>query len=756
MVAVKTGMIAPPSMPQNVMPPPMPVPPMGQQMMPPQQMPTQQGTAPVAPIMRSNAGRRRRFGDRLESMLASNQPPVASDQMAGMNVFTGQMPRRQMPRSQMMGGTAMQPPVRRMMGGGAVPIPRETDIYGQPHMLAYIRPEEADLLKGLGGMGTPGPGGVPQYGWFSDTIAEIFSGGAAETETYNSPSSSSSSSSSGPGFDPSAPPDSGGYYDNSSSTTSTNILDTPSQDTAKANEQYANTMIAGGGGTNLSGSGSTAMDKLLADQQAQTQNDSSSTSNKGTENFSTIKRLEEERKQREAEQERIRLANKKFIEDQAAAKAEADALAAQAAAEAAVGLDPFGGAGPDITPTTNTGVIGGYDTIGTGSIDDTLGGIGDASNIDIFTTADVVPIGDPSDASNIDLLNTGTPIVGDVEDATNILDLTPPEDPPLQQVYYDMFGNPYKTQAEANAADAEHLRKQQAAADAEAEKQRAQAAAEEAARIQAEAAAAEAERIRIAQQAAAEAEMGLDPFGGTGGPDNPLYVSDVFETPDPMTMQESSFDYGTDPINTGLGDTSLNPPERPEGGGEEEDDRGFLKKLVDDITAVPGNIASDFQMALDAGLLTGLLGGYPAMREKLRKVYNPDGSRKYTDAEIDDYIQRTKDKQALDKKNAEEASKNKSTTEDGTVGGVGEVVDPCPTGFKLDPASGICVPVDDTEEDEDSGDDKEEDTSDDELSGVVVTPPPPTSYLDNPIRMNRGGSVGLNRAADNFLAAMGA
>ena len=42
-------------------------------------------------------------------------------------------------------------------------------------------------------MGTPGPGGVPQYGWFSDTIAEIFSGGTAETETYNSPSSSSPS-----------------------------------------------------------------------------------------------------------------------------------------------------------------------------------------------------------------------------------------------------------------------------------------------------------------------------------------------------------------------------------------------------------------------------------------------------------------------------------------------------------------------------------------------------------------------------------
>ena len=45
----------------------------------------------------------------------------------------------------------------------------------------------------------------------------------------------------------------------------------PSQSTSKAKWQYAGkSMISGGGSTNLSGSGSTAMDKLLADQQAQT------------------------------------------------------------------------------------------------------------------------------------------------------------------------------------------------------------------------------------------------------------------------------------------------------------------------------------------------------------------------------------------------------------------------------------------------------------------------------------------------------
>jgi hypothetical protein len=75
--------------------------------------------------------------------------------------------------------------------------------------------------------------------------------------------------------------------------------------------------------------------------------------------------------------------------------------------------------------------------------------------------------------------------------------------------------------------------------------------------------------------------------------------------------------------------------------------------------------------------------------------------------------------------------------------------------MRLDPVAGICVPIEEEDDTEDDTD-EEEDTSDDELSGVVTTPPPPTSYLDNPIRaMNRGGSVGLNRAADNFLAAMG-
>ena len=45
--------------------------------------------------------------------------------------------------------------------GGSVP--RQTMIEEQPHMLAYINPEEEMMLRRMGGTGQPGPGGVPAY-----------------------------------------------------------------------------------------------------------------------------------------------------------------------------------------------------------------------------------------------------------------------------------------------------------------------------------------------------------------------------------------------------------------------------------------------------------------------------------------------------------------------------------------------------------------------------------------------------------------
>jgi hypothetical protein len=49
-----------------------------------------------------------------------------------------------------------------MAKGGAVP-PRRTDIKGQDHMLAYITPQEGELLKAYGGSGKPGPMGIPSF-----------------------------------------------------------------------------------------------------------------------------------------------------------------------------------------------------------------------------------------------------------------------------------------------------------------------------------------------------------------------------------------------------------------------------------------------------------------------------------------------------------------------------------------------------------------------------------------------------------------
>tara|TARA_R110002072_G_scaffold1297_3_gene10589 strand:- start:434 stop:2425 length:1992 start_codon:yes stop_codon:yes gene_type:complete len=68
--------------------------------------------------------------------------------------------------------------------------PRQTEIMGQPHMLAYINPQEERMLRDAGGAGLPGPDGVPAY-WFhsddgpsfsesvskaSDSVSNFFSG----------------------------------------------------------------------------------------------------------------------------------------------------------------------------------------------------------------------------------------------------------------------------------------------------------------------------------------------------------------------------------------------------------------------------------------------------------------------------------------------------------------------------------------------------------------------------------------------------
>jgi hypothetical protein len=68
--------------------------------------------------------------------------------------------------------------------------PRQTEIMGQPHMLAYINPHEEALIQSQrsGMPAFEGPGGVPAYAFWDrvkDTFREVTSFGKADTETYN-------------------------------------------------------------------------------------------------------------------------------------------------------------------------------------------------------------------------------------------------------------------------------------------------------------------------------------------------------------------------------------------------------------------------------------------------------------------------------------------------------------------------------------------------------------------------------------------
>ena len=54
------------------------------------------------------------------------------------------------------------------MQQGIGSIPRQTTIRDQPHILAYITPAEAMLLKQNGGSGLPSHGGVPEFGAIGD------------------------------------------------------------------------------------------------------------------------------------------------------------------------------------------------------------------------------------------------------------------------------------------------------------------------------------------------------------------------------------------------------------------------------------------------------------------------------------------------------------------------------------------------------------------------------------------------------------
>ena len=119
----------------------------------------------------------------------SNAYSTLSERRQNQNMYgMGDAPMQQMP-SQM--SSAFQDPMEasafspvNMEHGGDIVVPKERMINDQPHELSYINPQEAGLLKALGGSGRR-VDGIPAY--FSgeegtdmdDDIGESFSGGDA-------------------------------------------------------------------------------------------------------------------------------------------------------------------------------------------------------------------------------------------------------------------------------------------------------------------------------------------------------------------------------------------------------------------------------------------------------------------------------------------------------------------------------------------------------------------------------------------------
>jgi len=65
-------------------------------------------------------------------------------------------------------------------------VPRQTMIANQPHMLAYINPQEEQMLRNAGGAGMPGPDGIPAY-WFHSSWGGGGGGSTTTSEPDNDP-----------------------------------------------------------------------------------------------------------------------------------------------------------------------------------------------------------------------------------------------------------------------------------------------------------------------------------------------------------------------------------------------------------------------------------------------------------------------------------------------------------------------------------------------------------------------------------------
>ena len=383
-------------------------------------------------------------------------PPMAQPRMAPQPMLPAPSPQmmgamRPMGAPQMGGPVQAGRPMRGTQGGlGSAPVqlnrggavPRQAEIMGEPHMLAYINPEEEALLRGLGGSGVSGPGGVPSYITWDDVVS-FFSSGSSE---------------------PAAPSPSNDRDERSSIPVYTNYYDAIDAEGVGATVNIGGKIVKAETADGYTGSGSntntsTAKDYSFMDA------DEEEDYNLGTgTDYSTAYDPFSNDDDDDGPSTTVVTGSSGYPSLDATANVNVDSpstdysfMDSDAEEDFNLGTgttydtvyDPFP-ADDDSEPVDT----GGYDAVGTGSVDDpAVGGGTDYSILDP----------DPEEDDNLgtgatydDTYDSGSVVVGGSDDGPSYPDTPPPpvSPPAPPPVYYDMFGGEHATQEAANEADA--------------------------------------------------------------------------------------------------------------------------------------------------------------------------------------------------------------------------------------------------------------------------------------------------------------
>ncbi|MAR68813.1 MAG: hypothetical protein CL833_16310, partial [Crocinitomicaceae bacterium] len=220
--------------------------------------------------------------------------------------------------------------------------------------------------------------------------------------------------------------------------------------------------------------------------------------------------------------------------------------------------------------------------------------------------------------------------------------------------------------------------------------------------------------------------FGQQPVGGGMPADPNNFISDVFEAPPVETKVGGGRGAGPGGVLISGG---TNLPSGAEGGTTFTEE---VKKMIEEFKKVPGNIANDIKMGIDAGFYTN----FEVARQRLMDT------GKYTKEEVDSWIARTK-KTAAD--NQRKMAEQQGRDDDDSP------VNPCQPGYVLDPATGICVPESEVAGSEGGANVSLNRARDDEFAELDDI----MKIIEKPANMKAGGMAGLNRVADGFLAAMG-